>query len=232
MASTFQPNIPTGSVKLSLDYANIQGNFQQLDTSFGVDHTPFSVDITGEPAGYHSSIHFTPVSTTATNPPNNNPIDDVPTVTPGFGQLFSAQTNDGFLADTSLFLLTGTGLVSKLTSNFSPVASTNGYTYLPGPLSGGVVLQWGIVNGTHGVNGSFNNSDKGTVTFSVSNKSFPNNCFGVWAGVLYNTAVDVSPSSAANISIDLNTLSNLKFDWVFSTDSARYYRFFWVALGN
>ena len=40
--SIYLNNIPTGIVNLDVDYKNIQNNFSQLDTSFGINHFPFS----------------------------------------------------------------------------------------------------------------------------------------------------------------------------------------------
>src|SRR5512147_851600 len=136
--STYQPGIPTGTVDLDVDYLNIQNNFTQANTSFGVDHVPFDTNTLDEPAGYHESIHFVPFSTTVTNPPNNQPVVS-PTATSGFGQLFSSQINDGINLDESLYFLTGGNRLTQLTRNFQPVASANGYTFLPG----GLILQWG-----------------------------------------------------------------------------------------
>ena len=111
--STYQPNIPTGTVDLDIDYANLQGNFQQLDTQFGVDHIPFS-NSSGTPPtginGYHQYVHFNPFSTTTTNPPNNYPVvpgTNAPSATAGFGQLFSTQSNDGINTDEILWYLSG-----------------------------------------------------------------------------------------------------------------------------
>jgi len=136
--STYQPNIPTGNVDLDIDYLNIQGNFQQLDTSFGVDHVTFS-NVTPQ-NGYHTSVHFNPISTTATNPPNNQPVV-APATVAGIGQLFSSQINDGNTVDTALYFLTGNGLLTQMTANIQPVLAQNGYTFLPG----GLLMQWGIV---------------------------------------------------------------------------------------
>lgn len=135
--STYQPNIPTGNVELDIDYLNIQGNFQQLDTTFGVDHVTYS-NVTPQ-NGYHTSIHLNPISTVATNPPNNQPVVPPATVA-GIGQLFSSQINDGNTVDTALYFLTGNGLLSQLTANIQPLSAQNGYTYLPG----GIIMQWGI----------------------------------------------------------------------------------------
>ena len=105
-----------------------------------------------------------------------------------------------------------------MTRNFTPAPAypstvSNGYTMLPG----GFVLQWGIVNGS-GTNNVFTNKDNGTVTFSISNKAFPNACFGVWINLLYNTAVGKprAPTTVGNVSYDLNTLSKTRPDWTFT----------------
>lgn len=136
----YQPNIPTGTVNLDQDYLNLQGNFQQLDIAYGVDHVPFS-NTSGNPptgqSGMHTVIHFLSNSTTASNPPNNYPI--VPPTAVGLtGELFTTQSNDGYNTDEILWYQSGGGRLSQLTSNFVPVSSTNGYTYLPG----GILFQW------------------------------------------------------------------------------------------
>ena len=60
MSSIYQPSIPTGLVDLDQDYQNIQNNFQQLDTTFGVDHTTFSNNTAQN--GYHTVVHLIPQS--------------------------------------------------------------------------------------------------------------------------------------------------------------------------
>lgn len=134
--SSYQPGIPSGTIDLDVDYLNIQGNFQQLDTSFAVDHVTFSNQTPQN--GYHQSIRFNPVSTTVTNAPNNQPVVSPATVA-NYGQLFSAQINDGINTDTAFYFKTGGGRLTQLSRNFQPVAATRGYTFLPG----GLILQWG-----------------------------------------------------------------------------------------
>jgi hypothetical protein len=141
---TYQPGIPTGNVKLNIDYSAVQTNFQQLDTQFSVDHIPFSSTTGSPPNGYHQSIHYNPQSTTVTNAPNNYTSaaqypQGVPATTAGFGQLFSSQVNDGINVDTGLYWLSGAGRQIALTRNFVPVKANNGVTFLPG----GLILQWG-----------------------------------------------------------------------------------------
>jgi hypothetical protein len=146
----YQPGIPTGTVPFNLDYQNIQNNFQQLDTSFGQDHIPFSQALNN---GYHKAVRLVPQA--------------APAQVVGIGQLFDTSVNDGYNTDTELFFKTGGDLLIQLTRNFVPAPNQNGYTFIPG----GLILQWGIVN---------NPSSSGTVTFATSNIAFASNLFGVW----------------------------------------------------
>lgn len=142
---TYQPNIPTGLVDLDVDYLNLQGNFQVLNSTYGVDHVPFA-NTTPQLTGYHGDIHFNPVSTTATQPPPNYDSTiqypdaaGLPPVVAGIGQLFSAQVNDSQGTDTGLYWLSGNGNQVAMTRNFVPSHIANGSTFLPG----GLILVWG-----------------------------------------------------------------------------------------
>ena len=126
----YQPNIPTGTVFLSLDYKNILNNFQALDDIFTVDHV--ALDATSR-LGYHQSVHLISQST-GSYPPTP------PATVANVGQLFSASVNDGYGTGTALYYLSGGGNLRQLTSNFTPQQAVNGYTFLPG----GIVMQWGI----------------------------------------------------------------------------------------
>lgn len=217
--STYQPGIPTGTVNLDVDYLNIQNNFQQLDTSFGIDHLPFSNNSAQN--GYHTSIHFNPVSTTATNPPNNQPINGY-TTTPGFGQLFSAQINDGINTDEALYFLSGSNRLTQLTRNFAPILGTGGRTFLPG----GIIMQWGQVTGL----------SSGITTATVNYSSFtnviafPNSCFFMNGTPFYTGSAPSSTSSFADVWFRL--ISRTQFRFTFNTNSNATDGFMWFALGN
>lgn len=122
----YQPNIPTGIVPLLTDYLNLQGNFQELDTVFGVDHTLFS---NGTPIkGYHKTVHMIP--------------ETVFTTTDGYGQLYCVTANDGKATSEELFWRVWNGssnIAIQLTRNFLPVSSANGYSFI----AGGMIVQWG-----------------------------------------------------------------------------------------
>jgi len=226
--SSYQPGIPTGTVNLDQDYKNIQKNFQQLDTSFGIDHVTFSNQTPQN--GYHESIHFNPVSTTTTNPPNNQPLShstsppSLPPLVPGYGQLFSSTINDGVTVDNSLYFLTGNDLLLQLTRNFQPVSSTNGYTFLPG----GIIAAWGKKQIILSPGAS------GTITFpTVSSNPVFSNVFNVFTLVEYNSSVATpSSTSSMTISIDTFTLTKTSFSWFAGGSGGSYRGFYWIALGN
>ena len=174
---TYQPLIPTGSVPLNQDYVNLKNNFNQINTQFNVDHVPLTSVSGNPPNGYHEAIHLVPVSTTTSNPPDNQPINGY-TGTSGFGQLFNAQINDDINPDEALYFLTGGGRLMQLTRNFLPIAEANGCTFL----AGGLILQWGqtTASGTGTRNVLFENPP--------NNFDFPGNCFIVIAQPIAGTA--------------------------------------------
>ncbi len=211
---TYQPGIPTGSIPLNQDYLNIQQNFNQINIQFPVDHVPLTSTSGSPPNGYHTVIHLVP--------------QNAPPPTVGYGQILNNTGNDGFNTDQTLFFQSGNGLLLQLTRNFQPILNTNGSTFM----GGGLVIQWGIVNGTHGGDNHFNSGDSGTVTFATANKSFPNACFGIMIQPLYTAGNAPASSSAATFSV-ANNYTGLSFSWTFSTSnsSTSYTRFFWVAIG-
>lgn len=213
---TFQPNVPTGTIPLDQDYLNLQGNNQQLDIAYGVDHVAFS-NTTGIPpggiSGMHKTMHMVPVSTTASNPPNNQPINGY-TATSGYGQLLSAQINDGINSDEALYFLTGGNRLQQLTRNFVPTVSTNGATFLPG----GLILNWGLVN----VNTS------GTPTGISFTQPYITGVYSITIGCI-NTGGN-SPSTN-NVYVKSGTVINSGFQ-VTNSSSGSITQIYWMALGS
>ncbi len=176
--SSYQPNIPTGTVNLDQDYLNIQGNFQQLETTYGIDHLPFT-NATGQ-KGYHKEVHLVPMAT--------------PSPTVGYGQLFNATINDGINIDQTLYFLTGGGLLQQLTRNFVRSALQDGYTFLPG----GLILMWGLATPIP-LNGNL------AVSFPKIQGSvaFPTSCFNVQlTGLRTNNGGDGVFIDAGSVTID------------------------------
>lgn len=213
--STYNPLVPTGTVPLNLDYKNLQGNFNQMNITYGIDHVPLtdSTPING----YHNTIHSVPFSTTASNPPNNQPVAK-PTSVAGVSEIFTAIINDGINTASALYFQSDTGLVSQLTRNFNPSLHTNGYTYLPG----GIILQWG--KKTTG-------STSGTQNFNAANISFTNNCWQVLTVPFYS-GTPPTTTQGISVTIDSTTLSKLSFDWTILAGGNAITGFYWMAIGN
>ena len=78
MASTYNPSVPTGRVKLDSDYANVQKNFSQLNITYGTDH--YAYDDQTANNGYHNTVttpaYTNPTSVVKATPPTTgtNPI--------------------------------------------------------------------------------------------------------------------------------------------------------------
>lgn len=224
MASNFNPLVPTGLVNLSVDYQNLQNNNQQLDTTFGVDHTTFS-DNTGQ-NGFHFNIRQIPFSCTTSSPSINpkttvNGSSNQPVLAPGsitgYGQLFQAQINDGIAADEALYFLSGGNNLTQLTRNFAPVAAINGYTFLPG----GLILQWGNVTPLVGA----------TLTNVTFPKPFTSNLFNIQATLI--PKLNTSTSNAQCISVQPSSTPLTKFQYNYSASSStNYIGIYWIAIGN
>ncbi len=212
---TYQSGIPTGNVKFSVDYQNIQGNFSVLDTSYGINHFAFSDSSSKK--GKHKFVDMPTLNTpvTDTTPPSS--------LVSGDGAIYTSRPG----ISTELFYANdGTGAAFKLTNvsaavaagNFSKFGTNPGWTFLPG----GLILQWGSVTSTAN---TFQ-----TLTFSLAgNIEFPNNCFSVFTQPFGSGSV---PGGGATIEIRKSTLSKTLFNWVYVTGSGQYEGFFWVAIGN
>lgn len=55
---SYQPNIPTGTVRLDVDYQNLQGNFEQANIVYGTDHYPFDNATANQ--GFHNVVTTPP----------------------------------------------------------------------------------------------------------------------------------------------------------------------------
>ena len=218
MTAVYQPGVPTGTVQLDQDYLNLQRNATALNTIFGVDHLPFAN--TTAQQGYHTDIHFVPVSTTAANPGNYPVPANTPAGIPSYGQLFTAVTGDGFGVDTMLFFKTGAagGVLNQLTSNVTPGfdATNSGawVTYLPG----GLVMQFGFIASLAG---------NPTITYP---RPFPTQTLNVQITPLSSTILIGSDTYAiwgfANPNASSFRVINA------GTKSGASYAAYWMAIGN
>ncbi len=224
MASNYQPNIPTGTVNLDVDYQNLQQNFQQLDTSFGVDHKLFSDK--SNLNGYHTVLHL--VSNSVNSGADNNYPPLAPIAVVGTSEIFGARSNDGISTDTNLSFQSGNNKVVLLTRNFVPFPlptvtnKRNGYTFLPG----GMILQWGFI----AASSTFSNDDTGSVLFVTDNINFTYTCFNVQICLIVKGGI-VS-GSGGTLAPENGTVATAGFSWRYRGSSSQYTGFFWTAIGN
>jgi hypothetical protein len=130
-------------------------------------------------------------------------------------------------------------LVYRQNSSATPIQLTGGsslsgfigYQFLPG----GLILQWGFKNGTHGLDFHFNPGDTGTVTFPFV---FPSRVFTVQTTMNYNTDTSGgnTPASGSSfiISLDYSVAgtTNSSFKWHAAGSGGSYTVFYWTALGR
>lgn len=118
----YQQNIPTGLVNLDEDYLNLQGNFQSLDSTFGVDHLPFSN--TTPNLGFHTQVRY-------------NANQASPTLSTAVGMIYA---NTDWSTRSFPFWRNAGGITQVMGA--CSVTSTNfaaGYV----TLAGGLIIIWG-----------------------------------------------------------------------------------------
>jgi hypothetical protein len=198
---TYTPGYPPDGSSLGQTKSTIRNNLDGTFQTLAVDHINNNGDPGSNPAGYHNVIHCVPQGSD-------------PGAIAGYGELYSKSINS-VVTDTALFWETGTGLITQLTVNLTPVAATDGYSFLPG----GMIVQWGQ---------STSSSGNQTITFPLA---FPNACFNVQVTLTV-------PSSTANSSAAVTypgsagptLFSKTQFNFRYGGSSIN--GFFWFAIGN
>lgn len=201
----FKNNIPQPTDNLSVSQGDLLGNNQQLDTSFGFNHYAFS-DLTTD-NGKHKFISMPPqVASPAT----------------AVGEL--ALVAKTVVADGVCLFLTrdnNTAFDVQLTTDkiARPLGNTNGYTFLPGGASGGIIIQWGTA--------AINAGGASTViNFPVA---FTASAFNVQITPDNN---NVSNSPSANmVFIKQSAITSTNFTVVNSSASGVVDKIYWMAIG-
>jgi hypothetical protein len=223
MPTQYQPGIPTGSVPLDQDYKNLQNNFGQLDTTFGVDHVKYSVS---QNNGYHTSVHMVDTPTVPPNTLPNYPAVTRPPAVVGTGQIFTALTNDGLNTDETFYLLSGANRLYQLNRNISPKNTPNGFGYIVG----GMIMQWGIASIPSGFT-----KKTVAVTFALvtNNITFPNALYNIQLTLVGSNPSSNSSNNTLSIGGAPGDVSPTGFNAVFNgSDSTDYPFFHYVVIGN
>jgi len=205
-------------VNLDTDYKNIQGNFQQLDTSFGVNHVPFSVTPNN---GKHKFVEM-PVSAgipaglaagegtvyTQTLNANSNLVYTNNTSNNGY-QLSRCIDASYALFGTNTSYGSGGG-----------AAFIGGWTFLPGnvgnAVNGGMLLQYGLVTGVPA------NSTL-TVTFPIP---FTRGCYSLNATPITSG----NPTQQLIVNAIVAATGGVT-NFVINNNSSTFTKFYWQAVG-
>jgi hypothetical protein len=182
---SYNPLVPTGSVPLNVDYQNLQNNFQQLDTSFGVNHVLFS-EATNN--GKHTIVSLLNQLAHPADDTTSGTIYSLPGYAPSGGdhQLYYKSP------DTI-----GNG--EQITGSR---ANINGFGYFSG-----ILCLWGIVTPPP--------SQSGTVTFATSNlTSFQTSCFAVITQIVDTGPASNQTSVSAVTKLKFNYKGGTTFYWV------------------
>ncbi len=204
---TYTNNVPNPPNSPSVDVVSMQTNTNSISGIIAVDHVGF-----GDPEG---GTHNQSTYNAGTDPITLSTQGSVYTKTSG--------------SDVELFYRhKSSGLVTQLTGPNS-LSGFTGYEFLPG----GLILQWGFKNGTHGTDLHFNPGDTGNVTFPLT---FPSRVFTVNTTMNYNTDTGVAPSSGSAFIISLDYAAagttTTGFNWTASGSGGSYTVFYWTALGR
>lgn len=205
--SLYNPNVPTGLIKLKIDYKNVQNNFVQINDTYGIDHVPLTDNSGTFPSGLngaHKIVHLVPQSGT-------------PTAYTSVGELYSKSINS-IQTDIALFYQTGAGREIQMTMNVVPSPTYNGYSFLPG----GLLYQWGFT--------LVSTSTSSVQSFPIA---FPNATISIVATLFYSGSV---PSGRATVCIKTDhtsATSKTQFNWTtFLDGNSGYTGFQWFAIGN
>lgn len=188
----YKNNIPQSTDKLSQSQPDLLGNFQELDASFGVDHTSFSV---GTNVGYHKQITFQDVL--GADPNQTAPISSL--YSKGSSQNLFYQYDSG---SSDLFQLTG-----DLPSETGNDAFAGNYTLF--------FLPWNMklfMGATASHSGSRNYTLSGTTGFGST--IYTSQCTTYGGGAV---AVSFSPNGSAK-TFNITTGAAIPTRWMVITN--------------
>jgi hypothetical protein len=205
--SSYNPLVPTGKIKLSLDYKNLQNNFNQADATFGTNHYKFSDQTTNN--GKHKFVEMV--------------AQAKPAILAGEGALYtktaSSITNMFYTADAGGKEYQMTRAIDANFTTFgtntnytSPGSTVGGWTFLPG----GLLLQYGFIAPTH-------NPGQTTVKFPVA---FNNVAYSVQI-----TAQVTSSGSSDDQTAAIRSVGTTSFS-ASTSSSGNVIGFWWMAIGN
>ncbi len=195
---TYTTDIPDAGHNPSNDQPDMKVNTNSIDGIIDVDHYGFNTStVTDELGGIHRQV-------TLKNLPGPPGLGFGSGVL--FSQLFRGQAWPYWQNALGETLMLGGATTLTLA----------GSVYLPG----GVLIQWGQVDGT-----PFSNGDSGLVSFPIVFSAI----FTVFTTASFTNGDP--PNGTGVFSVNKN-LSTADFRWNFNSTSSKYTRFYWLAIGS
>lgn len=209
MPSLFNPAVPTGTIELDEDYINLQNNFQQLSTSFQVNHVRLEDNSTSN--GAHTFVEM------------RDQAGLPPALKAGEGTLYTKTaatvtdlwyTPDNSTNEYQLTRTSGANIAkfgTGLAYGTPPATFTQkgGWTFLPG----GLLLQYGFFSKT----GALGNS--GTIQFPIN-----------FTGVPFSVTTSLVRPASGNQSLTVGIPTNSQF--TFKSSSTESDGVYWQAIGK
>jgi len=178
MSTSYNPSIPNPPDAPSADVPIMQTNAAAISNLIVIDHVGFGRSQSGQ----HQQVTFA-----ANNVPGSLPSG-------AQGILYTNLVS----SVAQLFFYNGT-TTSQLTTNITPIASSNGASYLPG----GVIIQWGSGTASAGSR---------AITFPIT---FPSNLWSLTVSPNGNSAVGIAWDSQSVNGFTAHTQnSNTFFNWI------------------
>lgn len=216
MTLPYNVNIPFATNDPSVDQPDMLENTNTINTFVEQDHLGFNDQFNGNAnsGGWHTDIHLI-----------NQGTGFVPTRITEVGQLFSKLVTMNGITSMALFFQSDTGVgasnsLTQITAPKNTVASSSGYTFLPG----GIILNWGSVTGIAPVQHAF-----GSENFFFP---YPNNVFQI---LVTPISISQSVTTQATISVcssPATTLTAFGWNYVKGSPGTDYRAFSWIAIGN
>lgn len=193
---TYDPNIPAAGTKINQTFNLLRTNFQQANAIFNEDHYQFN-DSTAPFRGKHRKSTY--IASTA---PGSSSGENVVFSETSSGSSVLYSVRDGN-ASTKTALTTGKVV--------APLASSNGYSWLPGE----ILIQWGLTN-------SVSQGNNLTVNFPIT---FPNNIFSVIVSPFNNIDGNTTQFLIKTKSLSDFVVRN-------SNNNNTSYQYQYIAIGN
>lgn len=204
---TYTTNIPVATHTPAQDQGNMQVNCTSVNQIIGTDHLTFGTATGALVDGMHTVVHM---QTRLSDPP----------LVAGTGEIYTKEVTFNSVTESALFFESDLGTVIQLTGASNTLASSKGYTTLPG----GIIIQWGNKSGLSGTQHVF-----GNVNFPVP---FLANVFQI---LITPISIDQTVTTQSTISVSASpaaTLTTFAWNYVKASPGTDYVAFSWIAIGN